>query len=129
MFFVLPSILNRFFWGGGSKIIVAAIFWREKMFRRFLCAQILSGKLNLQRNFFPVVLIIIGGVVSSVTRLGDFFNFRGTIFLTIVAKIFLNFLGEFEIHYSSSKNCCGHLLGYFLFQHLVTLVVRATASC
>ena len=37
-------------------------------------------------------------VSISVAKLGDFFYFSGKIFLTIVAQIFGNILGYFEIH-------------------------------
>ena len=53
-------------------------------------------------------------------------------FLTKVSQIFYDFLGFFKIHYFLSKNWCGNFLdrfwkylGYFWFQHLVTLQ-RAT---
>ena len=61
----------------------------------------------------------------SCDQIERFFIISGTIFRTRVAHMFGNFLGYFEIHHSSSKNCCGYLLGhfleilgYFVFHHL-----------
>ena len=64
------------------------------------------------------------------TRLVDFWKFLATHFLTEVAKMFDHFLAIFvkKLTCFQSTNCCGYFLGnfwmnlgYFLFQHLVTL--------
>ena len=56
------------------------------------------------------------------TRLADFSKFSATIFRSGEAKIFSDFRGYFENFLN--KNFYGYFcknLGYFLFQHLVTL--------
>ena len=68
-------------------------------------------------------------LVFSVTRLGDFWNFLATNFLTKIAKIFVDLWGCFKnFSFTYSKNCRVYLhgqllenLGNFLFQHLITL--------
>ena len=68
--------------------------------------------------------------LSSVTRLGSFLNFLATDFITKVAQMFGGFLGSCEKHcfsiqtgYTTFWVTFGKKLGYFLFQHLVTLDV------
>ena len=48
-----------------------------------------------------------------------------------VAQLYIDFLGNFEKHPFKSKNWSGYILGnlwinlgYFLFQHLVTLLLQ-----
>ena len=65
----------------------------------------------------------------SVTRLGDFWNFLATNFVTKVAQMFCNFMGSCKNHYFLSQaawQLFGQLLknlDYFLFQYLVILVL------
>ena len=66
----------------------------------------------------------------SVTRLGNFWKFLATIFVTKVAQMIWNFLGNVEKPYSYEQNCCCHFLGNFwkqleliLLQHLDTLIL------
>ena len=60
---------------------------------------------SIEWKFFSSFLII------SVTRLGDFWKFLATNFLTKVTQIFGNFLGYCEKHYFVSKNSCGSFWG------------------
>ena len=64
----------------------------------------------------------------SVTRLGSFWNFLLTNFIDQVAQMFADFLGSFQNHCFLSQTAEATFwvtfwknLGYFLFQHLVTL--------
>ena len=67
--------------------------------------------------------------LTSVTRLGDFWNILAKIFITKVTQMFGDFLDSCEkCHFRSNWLCyfLGNFwknLGYFLFQHLVTLSV------
>ena len=72
-------------------------------------------------------------VTFSVIRSGDFLNFRETKIFTKVAKMIGNFLGYFEKTSLFCNHCCIYFLGnfwenlgYFLLQHLVTLVTLYT---
>ena len=49
-------------------------------------------------------------IITSVTRLSDYWKLLASIFFTKVAEIFGNFLGYCEKHYFVSRNCCGYLL-------------------
>ena len=55
------------------------------------------------------------------------FESKNTEFLTKVAQIFNDLLGQFKIHYHCRKNCGYFLenLGNFLLQNLVTLTIIA----
>ena len=68
-----------------------------------------------------------GRLVSSVTRLGDFLV---TNFSTKLDQILGDFWSYFEKGHILCKNCCGYFLGnfegkfgYFLFQHMVALLM------
>ena len=68
------------------------------------------------------------GDLTSVTRLGDFQKLLVINFTLKIAKIFGDFLGYFGKYNFLSEACWGHLLGkvlnylgFYLFQHLVTL--------
>ena len=71
----------------------------------------------------------------SVTRLGSFWNFLLTNFIDQVAQMFADFLGSFQNHCFLSQTAEATFwvtfwknLGYFLFQHLVTLA-KLTPKC
>ena len=64
-------------------------------------------------------------------KIGQFLKFFATKFLAKEAQMMANFLGNFEKPHSYEKNCIGYFLGnfwnklgYFLLQHLVTLVLK-----
>ena len=56
----------------------------------------------------------------SVTRLGDIWNFLVTNYITKVTRLFSDFMGSLNWWGYFLDNFCKNL-GYFLFQHLVTL--------
>ena len=73
-----------------------------------------------------------GKMLSSVTRLDDFWKFLATKFLAKEAQLIANFLGYFEKPHSYLKTTFAIFLGYFwkntgyfILQHLVTLMQRA----
>ena len=73
--------------------------------------------------------------MTSVTRLGDFWKFLATNLLSIVFQIFRDFLGCIEKHHFSVKLAVATFRGnfwkhsvYFLFQHLVSLVMTTFLS-
>ena len=81
------------------------------------------------------IAILITCIISSVTRLGDFWKFLMTNFLTKVAQIYVKTFWAFWMHPVSSVYCCGYflgkfriILGCFIFQRLVTLKTSLSLS-
>ena len=82
---------------------------------------------HLKKQFFYQI----GLEDCRVTRLGNFWKFLAQNLNSKVAKMFVDFLCYFEKHNSLLKTAVAAFwdnfwknLGYFLFQHLVTLELR-----
>ena len=100
-------------------ILVATKLWNQLWIS---LEQILSWLLALVKmQFKPSISFGISVTrkinATSMTRLGDFWNFLGTKFLTKIAQMCGDSLGYFVKHHFGIKNCWD----YFLIQHLVTL--------
>ena len=79
-------------------------------------------------NGFDFGLIHFTPLLISVSRLGEFLKFQATNFLT---KVVLGDIFAYSQTSIKSKKYCGYflgnflkILGHFLFQHLVTLLLR-----
>ena len=65
-------------------------------------------------------------ILTSVTKFVDFSKFLVSKLVTKVAKIYGNYLGYFEnetFWWKTAGPTVWQILGYFLFQHFVTLVL------